>query len=291
MLVITTPTGQIGRQVVDGLLDREEQVRVIAREPSRLSPRVRERAGVVQGSHRDLDVVTAAFAGADAVFWVVPPDPRADGVQDYYVDYTRAACQAIADQGVKRVVGVSTMGHGIEHNAGHLSASLAKDAMIADTGVHYRALRASAFMENLLWQIGAMKEQGVFFGPQPADLVVASIATRDIAAKATELLLDDSWSGQDGVPLVSADALSFDGMAQVVTEVLERPVRYQQISVEAYRASMLKHGASDAWARGLADMALAQNNGAYDEEHRTAAPAPTDFRQWCEEVLRPAFLA
>ncbi|MFJ9544212.1 NAD(P)H-binding protein [Streptomyces sp. NPDC101225] len=291
MLVITTPTGQIGRQVVDALLDREEPVRVIARDPSRLSPRVRERAEVVQGSHRDLDVVTKAFTGADAVFWVVPPDPSTRSVEGYYVDYTRAACQVIADQGVKRVVGVSTMGHGIERNAGHLSASLAKDAMIADTGVPYRALRASAFMENLLRQLGTLKDHGVFFGPQPADLVVASIATRDIAAKATELLLDGAWSGQDGVPLVSADALSFDGMAQVVSEVLERPVRYQEVGVEAYRASMLEHGASEAWAQGLADMAVAQINGAYDEEHRTAPPSPTTFRQWCEEVLRPAYLA
>ena len=72
---------------------------------------------------------------------------------------------------------------------------------------------------------------------------------------------------------------------------MRRTIRYQEVDVEAYRASMLEHGASEGWARGLADMAVAQNNGAYDEEHRTATPSPTGFRQWCEEVLRPAFLA
>jgi len=220
MLVITTPTGQIGRQVVDGLLDGEEPVRVIVRDSSRLPARVRERVEVVQGSHRDLDVVMEAFAGADAVFWVVPPDPHTESVEGHYVDYTRAACQAIGARGVKRVVAVSTMGSGIEKNAGHLSASVAKDRIIEETGVSYRALQPPAFMENLLWQVEAIRDQGTFFWPQPADRVLASVATRDIAAKAAELLLDDSWGGQSGVPVVSPDALTPDGMAQVVSEVL-----------------------------------------------------------------------
>ncbi|MCX5063980.1 NAD(P)H-binding protein [Streptomyces sp. NBC_00461] len=291
MLVITTPTGQIGRQVVDGLLDAEEPVRVIVRDPARLSPAVRERVEVVEGSHSDPDVVGKAFAGAHAVFWLVAPDPRAESVEGHYVDPTRAACRAIGTLGVKRVVGVSTMGRGIEKNAGHLSASVAKDRMIEDTGVSYRALQPPAFMENLLWQVEAIRNQGSFFWPQPADRVLPTVATRDIAAKAVELLRHDSWGGQGGVPVVSPDALSPDGMAQVVSEVLGRQVRYQQVGIEAYRATMLQHGASEAWAQGLADMAVAQNNGAYDEDHRTASPGPTGFRQWCEEVLKPAVLA
>ena len=48
---------------------------MIARDPSRLSPRTRERVEVVQGSHGDFDVVSRAFAGVDAVFWLVPPSP------------------------------------------------------------------------------------------------------------------------------------------------------------------------------------------------------------------------
>ncbi|WP_405865486.1 MULTISPECIES: NAD(P)H-binding protein [unclassified Streptomyces] len=291
MLVITTPTGQIGRQVVDGLLDGDEPIRVIVRDPSRLSPRVRERVEVVQGSHRDLDVVMEAFAGADAVFWLVPPDQRAESVEGHYVDYTRAACHAIGSHGVKRVVAISTMGSGIERNAGHLSASVAKDRMIEDTGVSYRALQPPAFMENLLWQVEAIRNQGAFHWPQLGDRVLPCVATRDIAAKAAELLLDDSWGGQNGVPVVSPDALTPEGMAQVVSEVLERPVGYRQAGIEAYRERALQHGASEAWAQGLIDMAVAQNAGAYDEQHRTAQPAPTGFRQWCEVVLRPAFLA
>ena len=37
MIVITSPTGQIGRQVVDNLLESSEELRVIARDPQALS--------------------------------------------------------------------------------------------------------------------------------------------------------------------------------------------------------------------------------------------------------------
>lgn len=103
MIVITTPTGQIGRQVLDivlgDVLDGGESVRVIARDPSRLSPEVRERVEVVVGSHGDPDVVDAAFAGADSVFWLAPPNPRAARVEDVYVDFSRPACDAFKRRG------------------------------------------------------------------------------------------------------------------------------------------------------------------------------------------------
>ena len=74
MIVITTPTGTIGRQVLGDLLASDESLRVIARDPSRLPPAARERVEVVQGSHGDAAIVDRTFKGADAVFWLVPPE-------------------------------------------------------------------------------------------------------------------------------------------------------------------------------------------------------------------------
>src|SRR5271155_1302660 len=105
MIIITAPTGAIGHQVLEDVLRGDEPIRVIARDPSRLPSRVRERVDVVQGSHGDATVVNKAFVGADAVFWLVPPDPRAETVDAAYVDFSRPACAALTTHGVKRVVG------------------------------------------------------------------------------------------------------------------------------------------------------------------------------------------
>jgi uncharacterized protein YbjT (DUF2867 family) len=292
MIVITTPTGQIGRQILENLLDSEERIRVIARDPSRLSPQSRGRVEIVPGSTDDIDVVNKALAGADRVFWLVPPNPHAESIQGHILDFVRPVCEAINNQGVKRVVGVSSLGRGIAKNAGQISAIFAMDDLIESTGVSYRSLCPPGFMENMLWQAAPIKSQGMFFSPISGDRKLPTCATRDIATVAAKLLLDDSWSGQDSVPILGPEDLSHNDMAQIMSEVLQRPVRFQQIPLEAYKANMVHGGTTEAWAQGLVDMAAAVDQGIYNAEPRTPqSTTPTSFRRWCEEVLKPAVLA
>ncbi|WP_432841202.1 NAD(P)H-binding protein [Dactylosporangium sp. CA-092794] len=290
-IVITAPTGQIGGQVVQGLLDRGEPVRVIARDPGRLSAAVRERVEVVEGSHGDPAVVDRAFAGAGAVFWLVPADPRAASVEAAYVGFSRPACAAFARHGVGRVVGVSALGRGtpMAGRAGYVTASLAVDDLIAATGVPYRALTMPSFMDNLVRQTAGLKSDGVFTGVLPGDHKAPACATRDIAAAAVRLLADGGWTGAGSLAVLGPEDLSFNDMAAIMTEVLGRPVRYQQVSGEAFKARMMGFGTSEAMAQGWLDMALAKADGLDNAEPRTPeSSSPTSFRQWCADVLRPA---
>ncbi|RUU36848.1 NmrA family transcriptional regulator [Mesorhizobium sp. M6A.T.Ca.TU.002.02.2.1] len=291
MIVVTTPTGSIGHQVLEILLGSGEPIRVIARDPSRLSSHTRDRVEVVQGSHGDIGIVNEAFAGADAVFWLVPPNVHAENVEAAYVDFSRPACDAIKSQGVKRVVAVSALGHGtaVAGKAGHVSASLAMDDLIASTGVSYRALTMPSFMDNILRQVVPIKNQGMFFWPISGNRKLPTCATRDIAAAAAKLVLDPTWSGQDRVPILGPEDLSFNDMAQIMSQVLGKPVRFEQVSFEAFRAGFIERGASEAFAQAMVDMLEAKNEGLDNAEPRTPqSTTPTSFRQWCEEVLKPA---
>jgi uncharacterized protein YbjT (DUF2867 family) len=294
MIIITAPAGQIGHQVLGNVLSSGEPIRVIARDPSRLPAQARERVEVVQGSHGDIDVVDRAFAGADAVFWLVSPDPRADSVEAAYVDFTRPACDAFKRHEVRRVVGISALGRGtaVAGHAGLVTASLAMDDLIESTGVSYRALTMPSFMDNLLRQVPAITSQGMFFTPISGDRKLPSCATRDIAATAARLLLDDSWSGPGHVAVLGPEDLSFNDMAQIISEVLGKPVRYQQIPAEALKNRLAGAGMSDAMAQATVDMMVAKDQGLDNAEPRTSeSTTPTSFRQWCEEVLKPAVLA
>lgn len=76
-----------------------------------------------------------------------------------------------------------------------------------------------------------------------------------------------------------------------MTDVLGKPIRFQSIPDEAYKAQLMKFGASENFAQRLVDMHAAKDNGLDSAEPRTAEnTTPTTFRQWCEEVLKPAFL-
>jgi uncharacterized protein YbjT (DUF2867 family) len=290
MIVITAPTGDIGRQVLDRLLDSGEPIRVIARDPSRLPARVRERVEIVQGSHGDAAVVDEAFAGADAVFWLVPPDPHGASLEATFVDFTRPACAAITRHGVKHVVDVSALGRGtpLADDAGHVTASLAMDDLVASTGVAFRALTMPSFMDNLLRQVEPIK-QGMFFSPLSGDRRSPTCATRDIAAAAAQLLLDRTWTGQAEVPVLGPEDLSFEDMAQTMTEVLGTPVRFRQISGEAFKEQLTGRGMSAAMADGMLAMMVAKDNGLDNFVPRTPeATTPTTFREWCEDTLKPA---
>lgn len=291
MIVVTAPAGNIGHQVVKNLLERDAAVRVIARDSAKLQAAVRARVEIVEGSHGDADVVNRAFEGAETVFWLAPPDPKAESVMAAYVDFTRPAAAALKAQGVQRVVGVTALGRStpVAGKAGYVTASLAMDDLIASTGVRVRALTMPSFMDNVLMQASAIKGQGMFFLPISGDLKLPSCATHDIAAVAARWLLDPSWSGQEEVAVLGPENISFNDMAAIMSDVLGKPIRFQQISLEAYKANFLKFGFSDAMAQGMTDMADAKNRGLDLGVERTAEnTTPTTFRRWCEEELKPA---
>jgi uncharacterized protein YbjT (DUF2867 family) len=117
-------------------------------------------------------------------------------------------------------------------------------------------------------------------------------ATRDIAAVAAGLLLDRSWSGPGRIPILGPEDLSYDDMARIMSEVLRRPVHYQRVPGEAFKAMLTRHGMAEAWAQRLVERMARVDRGLYNSEPRTPqSTTPTSFRQWCEDVLRPAVLA
>lgn len=294
MIIVTAPTGAIGHQVLENVLQGQEPIRVIARDPSRLPPHARDRIDVVQGSHSDAAVVNKAFAGADAVFWLVPPDPRAKTVDAAYVDFTRPACAAFKTHAVKRVVGISALGRGTPaaSHAGLVTASLEMDDLIASASVHYRAVTNPSFMDNLLRQVELIKTKGIFSLPIAGDLKQPSASTRDIAATAAKLLLEQSWTGVGSVPVLGPEDLSYNDMATIMSEVLGKPVRFQEMPRDTFKVGLLQRGMSEAMAQATLDMWIAYGHGLDTAEPRTPqSTTPTSFRQWCEEELKPRVMA
>jgi len=294
MIVITTPTGDIGNQLVEKLLEADESVRVIARDSSRLAAHVRARVDVVEGSHGDAEVVDRAFEGADSVFWLVPPDFRTPNVDSRYVEFTRPACEAFKSHGVSRVVAVSALGRGsgLETDAGLVTASLAMEDLICSTGISYRGLTMPGFMDNMLRQVDAIKATGTFSSTLSGDLKAPTCATRDIAGVAARLLLDHTWTGRQSTPVLGPEDLSCNEMAQIMSEVLGQAVHYQQQPIDSLRTDMLARGASEAMTNGMVEMMIAKERGLDNAEPRTpGSTTPTSFRQWCVEVLKPAAVA
>ncbi|WP_134662390.1 MULTISPECIES: NAD(P)H-binding protein [unclassified Amycolatopsis] len=291
MIVITAPTGNIGSRVLSELVDAGEDSRVIVRDPARLPDSVREHVEVVVGSHGDPEVVDRAFAGADAVFWVVPPDSTRTPAEGWS-GFTGPAAKALVAHGVGHVVGVSALGRdtAVADQAGLVTASLAMDELIAGTGVAYRALANPSFFENLLEEVDSIREQGVYSDVLDPDRKAPLVAVADIAAVAVRLLRDRSWTGFADVPVLGPEDLSPNDLARIMTEQLGRPVRYERESLDDLRSTLIGYGLDETFVHGIADMKHAKDNGLDAGVARTAETAsPTTFEQWCAETLKPAF--
>ena len=289
MLVVTTPTGQIGGQVLAQLVAAGEPVRAVARDRSRLDPGVAERVEVVEGSHADPATIARAVDGAEAVFWCVPPDYRAADVRESYLGFTRPFAATLPGSSVRRVVVVSSGGRGRSADAGLIGIAHAMEEQLEATGVALRHLRCGSFMENMLRQVGPLRERGTFSYPIAGDIAVPTCAVGDIATRAAALLRDRSWAGQAGAAVHGPADLSMDEMARIMTAVLGRPIRYRAVPPPAYEASLVEHGASEPMARSLVAMWRGIAGGLHAADPRTPeSTTPTTFEAWCRDTLRPA---
>jgi uncharacterized protein YbjT (DUF2867 family) len=293
MIVITAPTGNIGHHVVQELLAAGEKLRLVLRDATKLPEGVRSQVEVVEGSHGDAAVVDRAFADADAVFWLAPPDATRT-LEQAYVDFARPAATVIRRHGVKRVVSITALGRGTpwQDRAGLVTASIRMDDLLMQTGVAFRGLAMPSFMDNVVRQAGSIKQNGLFFSPIAPGMKAPTAATRDMGAVAARLLADGTWTGQAEVPVLGPEDLSFDDMMAIASDVLGRTVRYQHITLDALKAQMLSGGMSESFAQGYVDMMRAKDEGMDNAALRTPeSSTPTSFRQWCEQVLKPAVLA
>ena len=291
MIVVTAPTGNIGRHVVATLLDAGQSVRVIVRDAKKLTDEVRSRVEVAEGSHGDRAVVDRAVAGAAAGFWLSPAAPRRP-LEEAYLDFTQPAAETFKRHGVGRVVSVTALGRGTPWAAKAVlvTTSIAMNDLIMASGVAFRGLAMPSFMDNALQQAAPIKAQGMMFGPFDPDRRMPTTATRDIGAAAARLLADAGWSGQEEVPLLGPEDLSFNDVAATISQVLAREVRYQQIPFDAFQARLAQRGVSPSFQKGYVDMMRAKNEG-MDNVARRGAAAPTTYRQWCEDVLKPAMMS
>ncbi|MEV6641409.1 NAD(P)H-binding protein [Amycolatopsis sp. NPDC051371] len=290
MIVITAPTGQIGSKLVAGLLPRGEPVRLIVRDPGKLPADVRERAEIVVGSHRDPDVLDRALVDADALFWLMPAAATASSPYEAYVTASIPGADAVVRHAVPRVVIVSALGRGSQIYAGHVSASHAMEDLFRSTGAHVRALALPTFMDNILRQVATIKN-GTISGTLPGDFTMPWIATKDIAALAAEYLLDHTWTGQDPVESLGGEDLSYQDIAEILTDVLGTPIRYRLGDRAALKQFLVGRGFSEAIARSMMDMDLAGERGITNATARTAEnTTPTTFREFAEETIKPAVI-
>jgi uncharacterized protein YbjT (DUF2867 family) len=219
-ILVTGATGRVGGHVVQQLVQRGADVRVLVRDPAKAD--FPAGVQVVQGDLLDIDAVRAAFSGVRTLFLLnaVAAD-----------EFTQAliTLNIARESGVERVVYLSVIHADRFVNVPHFAVKAGAEQMIQQMGFSATILRPAYFIDNELTIKDVVLNHGLY--PMPiGGKGLAMVDARDIAeVAAIELIRRDQSPGKlptETLNLVGPDTLTGSDVAAIWSDVLGRPVAY-----------------------------------------------------------------
>lgn len=293
MYVVLGASGNTGSIVANALLDLGKEVRVVGRDSKKLAPFVNRGAEAFTADVVDGEALGRAFAGAEAVYSLTPPNLASTNYRAYQDQAIDAVAKAIETAGVRFAVTLSSVGADKAEKTGPVAGLHTMESRFAQIpGLNALHLRAGYFMENTLPQIGIIQQFGMMAGPVRADLPLPMIATRDIGAAAVDALLRLDFSGQQTRELLGQRDLTYSEVARIVGAAIGKPaLAYVQLPAEQVILAMGQMGISKNVASLLCEMSDALDSGYMKalEPRSSANTTPTSYETFVEQVFLLAY--
>jgi uncharacterized protein YbjT (DUF2867 family) len=231
-ILVTGATGNVGRNVVEQLVNRGADVRALVRDLSKASfPAGVE---VVQGDLLDVDALRRAFSGVSTLFLLNAV------VAD---EYTQAlVALAIAREAkIERIVYLSVIHSDVYVNVPHFAGKFGVERMIEQMGLNATILRPAYFMDNDITIKDVVTGYGIY--PMPiGNKGLAMIDARDVGEVAAIELIRREQSATplplNRINLVGPDTLTGADAAAIWTDVLGRPIVYPGDDTAAFEQNL-----------------------------------------------------
>ncbi len=238
MIVVTGPTGNTGRMVVEGLRARGIPYRAMMRDEGRRRAFEAEGHATVHGDFTDESSLVRALEGADKAYLVCTPDERLVPCESAFI---RSAKRA----GVKHLVKCGA--YGAAHDAG--SPNLRFHAVVEDalkaSGLTWTIVRPHGFMQTFFWMSAPLvMNQGVLSYPA-GDGPLPLIDLRDVGEAMLTVLTRDGFENRE-FNLTGPEAIRPTKMADALSMAFGRHVAYVDGPLEALDGLMRQMGVPDA---------------------------------------------
>jgi len=267
-ITITGSLGNIGQRLTSQLTSKGHEVTVISHSPERAAAISALRAIPAIGLVNDQDFLQRAFAGADAVFTMIPP--HYTDVINYMKTVGDHYAAAIAAAGVKYVVNLSAIGAHLPDGPGPTKGNYYVEQQLnALPGVHVLHLRPGMFYTNFFGAIPMIMHQhmiGNNFGP---DVKMVLSHPRDIADAAADALDTLSFSGKS-VRYVAGDEKNGAEIAATLGRAVNKPaLSWTAFPDEALLQGMVQSGMSEEMAKVyMIEIGVALREGGLFDDYR-----------------------
>lgn len=272
--VITGSAGNISRPLTEKLLKAGHQVTVISRKESNIQSLINQGAVAATGSVEDPDFLADHFAGADAVYTMIPPNFMATDWKAYIGGIGKNYATALQRSGVKNVVNLSSVGAHLPEGAGPVSGLYrAEQALNELTGVNIRHLRPVYFYTNFLANIPMVKQMNIIgsnFGGEGFIMVLTH--PDDIAAVAFEELNGLGFTGHS-YRYIASDERSTNDIASVLGKAIHQPnLPWISFTNEQLLSALIQAGLPEEIARNYTEMGDALQKGIFMEDYNRHRP-------------------
>lgn len=286
MYTIMGASGQIGSAVVKELTARHLPVRAVVHQRDKADVLKKLGAEVVFADTFDLPSLIMAFAGSQALFVITPEtghnvDLMAD--TKTMLDNYR---QAIAACGVKRVIGLSSLGAHLGEGSGNLEISHLLEQAFDGLGVDQVFLRPAYYFSNWLMGAEVIRKTGLLYSFYPQDLVMPMVSPGDVARIAAELLTREE-QGKLVYEIEGPAACSPADVAWVMAAAISKPVNVKQIPKQDWKTALKKIGFSRNAAENFIKMTDCVVSGQVKPEGKgtIALKATTTLEQYMEQFF------
>ncbi|HET9170913.1 MAG TPA: SDR family oxidoreductase [Actinospica sp.] len=260
MIVITAASGNLGKLVLDGLLERgvpAAGIRAVVRTPAKLADYADRGVEVVAGDYADQDSLVAGLAGAEKLLLISSAGSGEERIKQH-LNAVAAAKQA----GVKHLV-YTSITHAEDSAIAFSWVHKDTEAAVRASGIPFTFLRNNWYFENLLGSVGSALEHGAFIGVA-ADAKIAYATRADYAAAAVAVLAGEGHEGKT-YELNGDVAVTNTEIAAEVSAQSGKPVAYAPMSEEEFAKTLEGFGLPAAFAGELAQADFAISQGALSE--------------------------
>jgi len=290
-IAITTPTGNIGRELTQRLLDQGgHELILLARSPDKLKKEQAKGAKIVRADLGDAAAVKKATQGADALFFLCPPSFAVPNYRAYYAQLATNGADAVKANTIKHTVLLSSIGAHLSKGTGPILGLHDAEKIFTQVTKGLTILRPGWFMENHLWHLDTIKSLSSIFLPLSGDVTMPMIATVDIAERAARLITRPAPSRPTIVPLHGPREYSLDECAAIIGRVIGKVVRHVQVPPAKAKEAMIGMGATENVADTMLEMYAGLQAGKVTDEVKRSpeTTTPTTFETFVKDVLAPA---
>jgi NAD(P)H dehydrogenase (quinone) len=262
-IFVTGASGQLGRLVVDALLQRVPATSVVAgvRDMAKAADLHAHGVESRMADYDKPDQLAAALRGIDRLLLI---SGNAVGQRTRQHTAVIAAARAA---GVKLIAytsilraDTSKVGLAVEHKA--------TEAALATSGVPHVLLRNGWYLENFAGRATTAMQTGTLL--TCAGEGRFSAATRaDYAAAAATVLASAGGHAGEKLELAGSSSFSMPEFAALVARVSGKPVACNSLTQEAYEAALMKSGLPDFVAAILSNSDAAAAAGWLQDDSRT----------------------